>query len=124
MLLGVDLYYVIKLLLYVLVIVMLWDEGVYFDLVINGEVDMVVEVGVDLICIIYMYLIKCDSDICYVMEYGCDMFVFDNLDELKKFIFYVGKVNLLLRLSFCSLDVKIDLLKKFGCSLDVVMLLL
>lgn len=35
-----------------------------------------------------MYFIKCDCDICDVFEYGCNVFVVDNINELEKFIVY------------------------------------
>lgn len=121
---GVDLHYAIKPLPHASVIATLRDEGAYFDLATNGEVDMVAEAGVDPIRTIHTHPIKRDSDIRYAMGYGCNTFVFDNPDELKKFIPYAGKVNLLLRLSFRSPDAKIDLSKKFGCSPDAAMSLL
>ena len=54
----------------------------------------------------------------YSLEYGCDIFVFDNICELEKFIPHKKVVKLLLRLSFPNLESKANLSKKFGCSPD------
>jgi ornithine decarboxylase len=48
------------------------------------------------------------------MNYGCNVFVFDNKTELEKFIPYKKVVKLLLRISFPNPDSVADLSKKFG----------
>ncbi|TPV59704.1 type III PLP-dependent enzyme [Aestuariibacter sp. GS-14] len=121
---GVDLHYAIKPLPNAAVVATLREEGAFFDLATNGEVDLVSEAGIEPSRTIHTHPIKRDSDIRYAMEYGCNTFVFDNPDELKKFIPYARKAKLLLRLSFRSPDAKVDLSKKFGCSQEAALPLL
>lgn len=89
--------------------------GSSFDLATNGEVDLVRECGVNPQKCIHTHPIKKISDIEYALDYGCNIFVFDNISELEKFIPFADKVKLLLRVSFPNSEVKVDLSKKFGC---------
>lgn len=115
---GVDLYYACKPLPHAAVVATLRDEGGFFDLATNGEVDLVREQGVDPERCIHTHPIKRDGDIAYALEYGCRTFVVDNPDELRKFVKYREQAELLLRVSFRSPDAIVDLSKKFGCTAE------
>src|SRR5574344_1487616 len=98
--------------------------GASFDLASNGEVDLVKSCGIRANKCIHTHPIKKDSDIKYALNYGCNIFVYDNLVELEKFKAYTGIVKLLLRVSFPNPETKVDLSKKFGCLTENVLPLL
>lgn len=100
------------------------EEGACFDLATNGEVDLVKGQGVHPDHCIHTHPIKRDSDIRYSLEFGCNVFVFDNICELEKFIPYKNVVKLLLRISFPNPNSKADLSKKFGCTPEQALSLL
>jgi ornithine decarboxylase len=117
---SVDLHYALKPLPHASVIQTLMDEGAWFDLATNGEVDLVRRTGVDASRCIHTHPIKRDSDIRTALDYGVTRFVVDNPDELRKFVKYRGQVSLLIRVSFRSPDAVCDLSKKFGCAPEAV----
>ena len=112
---GVQLHYALKPLPHADVVTTLMEEGACFDLATNGEVDLVASLGVAPANTIHTHPIKRDSDIRHALGFGCNTLVFDNQDELLKFVPYRDQVKLLLRVSFRSLATKVDLSKKFGC---------
>jgi len=116
----VDLHYALKPLPHAAVIQALLEEGAFFDLATNGEVDLVRRSGVPPKRCVHTHPIKRDSDIRTALAYGVDTFVVDNPDELRKFVKYRGRVSLLIRVSFRSPNAVCDLSKKFGCSPDAV----
>ena len=120
----VDLYYALKPLPHGSVIGALRDEGAFFDLATNGEVDLVKRVGVDAGRCIHTHPIKRDSDIRTALAFGVTRFVVDNPDELRKFVKYRNRASLLVRVSFRSPDAVCDLSKKFGCAPGAVLELL
>jgi ornithine decarboxylase len=68
--------------------------------------------------------IKTIAEIRTALAYGCDTFVFDNADELRKFKPFRDRVQLLLRIAFRNADATVDLSKKFGAApADVLPLL-
>ncbi|WP_429124309.1 type III PLP-dependent enzyme [Aeromonas allosaccharophila] len=113
---DVRLHYALKPLPHEAVVSVLKEEGACFDLATNGEVDLVRSQGVRPGRCIHTHPIKRDSDICYALEFGCTVFVYDNPLELEKFIPYKDEVKLLLRVSFPNPETKVDLSKKFGCT--------
>jgi ornithine decarboxylase len=116
----VDLHYALKPLPHAAVIRALHEEGAYFDLATNGEVDLVQRSGVPAERCIHTHPIKRDGDIRTALAYGVDVFVVDNPDELRKFVKYRNRVSLLLRVSFRSPDAVCDLSRKFGCAPEAV----
>jgi ornithine decarboxylase len=116
----VDLHYALKPLPHAAVIRALLEEGAFFDLATNGEIDLVRRSGVPPKRCVHTHPIKRDSDIRNALAYGVDTFVVDNPDELRKFVKYRGRVSLLIRVSFRSTNAVCDLSKKFGCSPDAV----
>ncbi|GAA5214957.1 type III PLP-dependent enzyme [Corallincola platygyrae] len=113
---NVVLHFALKPMPHPAVVSTLLQEGAYFDLATNGEVDLVKSVGVPADRTIQTHPIKRDSDIRHALDYGCNTFVVDNLNELEKFIAHKDQAELLVRLSFRNADAYADLSKKFGCS--------
>ena len=113
---GVDLHYALKPLPHWSVIDTLRAEGAFFDLATNGEVELVRRLNVEPGRCIHSHPIKRDSDIRTALAYGVNRFVFDNPDELRKFVKYRNRCTLLLRISFRSPDARCDLSRKFGCT--------
>ena len=89
-----------------------------FDLATSGEVDLVISQGVPAEKTIHTHPIKRDQDIKDALNYGCNVFVVDNMNELEKFIPYKDRAEILVRLSFRNAEAFADLSKKFGCSPD------
>ena len=112
---GVTLHFALKPFPHPAVVKTLLQEGASFDLASNGEVDMVQQAGVPGEMTIHTHPIKRDSDIRHALEYGCTVFVVDNINELEKFIPYRDQVEILVRLSFRNAEAYSDLSKKFGC---------
>jgi ornithine decarboxylase len=115
---SVSLHFALKPLPHEAVVRTLLAEGASFDLATSGEVELVKQVGVPAERTIHTHPIKRDSDIRDALEYGCTVFVVDNLNELEKFKPYKDQVELLVRLSFRNKEAFADLSKKFGCSAE------
>ncbi|CAM3647719.1 Lysine/ornithine decarboxylase [Vibrio aerogenes CECT 7868] len=113
---GVILHFALKPLPHPDVVTTLLAEGACFDLATSGEVDLVASQGVPADQTIYTHPIKRDQDIRDALDYGCTVFVVDNLNELNKFIPYKDRAEILVRLSFRNAEAFADLSKKFGCS--------
>jgi len=118
---GVDLHYALKPLPHAAVVSCLRDEGAYFDLATTGEVELVKAQGVAPERCIHTHPIKRDSDIRDALRFGVTTFVADNADEIKKFVRYRKRAELLLRVSFRSPSAVVDLSKKFGCEPGAVL---
>ncbi len=112
---GVDLHYALKPQPDATVVKVLAEEGAWFDLATNGEVDRVRAAGIEPSRCIHTHPIKRDIDIRHALEYGVTTFVVDNPDELAKFRPYRDRARLLLRLAHRSADAMVDLSRKFGC---------
>lgn len=121
---NVDLHYALKPLPHESVIRTLGEEGAYFDLATNGEVDLVQRCGVSADRCIHTHPIKRDSDIRTALAYGVELFVADNPDELRKFAKFRNSASLLIRVSFRNPGAVCDLSKKFGCAPEAVVDLL
>ncbi len=118
---GVDLHYALKPLPRAEVIQVLQEEGAWFDLATNGEVDLVRRVGIHASRCIHTHPIKRDGDIRTALGFGVTTFVVDNADELRKFVkFRQRGISLLIRVSFRSPDAVCDLSRKFGCDPEAV----
>jgi len=120
----VDLHYALKPLPHASVIRTLREEGAYFDLATNGEVELVRRLGIAAEHCIHTHPIKRDSDIRTALAFGVTRFVVDNPDELRKFVKFRNRASLLIRVSFRSPDAVCDLSKKFGCAPESVVQLL
>jgi ornithine decarboxylase len=117
---GVDLYYALKPLPRAEVIDVLREEGAFFDLATNGEVDLVRRAGVEPGRCIHTHPIKRDGDIRTALAFGVRIFVVDNPDELRKFVKFRDRADVMIRVSFRSPDAVCDLSRKFGCDPDAV----
>jgi ornithine decarboxylase len=111
----VDLHYALKPLPHWSVVRTLNEEGAFFDLATNGEVDLARRTGVAPDRCIHTHPIKRDSDIRTALAYGVSVFVIDNPDELRKFVKFRNHASLLIRVAFSSPDAVCDLSRKFGC---------
>ena len=112
---GVDLYYALKPQPDAAVVKALAEEGAWFDLATNGEVDVVRAAGIAPGRCIHTHPIKRDQDIRKALDYGVTVFVADNPDEIAKFVPYRERVQMLLRVAYRSPDAMVDLSRKFGC---------
>jgi ornithine decarboxylase len=112
---GVDMHYALKPLPHSAVVRTVNAEGAFMDLATTGEVHLVQRLGIDPKRCIHTHPIKRDQDIRNALEYGVKVFVADNPDEVRKFVPYAGKAELLLRVSFRSPGAVCDLSRKFGC---------
>ncbi len=121
---GVDLHFALKPLPQAAVITTLRQEGAYFDLATNGEVDLVRRLGIEAERCIHTHPIKRDGDIRTALAYGVTTFVVDNPDELRKFVKHRNRASLLIRVSFRSSEAVVDLSRKFGCDPEGVAALL
>jgi ornithine decarboxylase len=117
---GVDLHYALKPLPHSSVVNTLNEEGAFFDLATNGEVELVRRLGVAPERCIHTHPIKRDSDIRTALAFGVNRFVIDNPDELRKFVKFRTRASLLIRVSFRSPGVQCDLSRKFGCDPEAV----
>lgn len=115
---GVKLFYALKSLSHPELIKRLKSLGSYFDLATIGEVELVESLGIKGDQCIHTHPIKKDKEIKRALEFGCNRFVVDNIEELKKFIPYAGQVELIIRVSFRSQQAVVDLSRKFGCALE------
>lgn len=115
---GVKLFYALKALSHPELIKRLKSLGSYFDLATIGEIELVESLGITGDRCIHTHPIKKDKEIKRALEFGCNRFVVDNMEELKKFIPYAGQVELIMRVSFRSQQAVVDLSRKFGCALE------
>jgi ornithine decarboxylase len=120
---GVDLHYALKPLPHASVVQTVLEEGGFLDLATTGEVQLVKRLGADPSRCIHSHPIKRDSDIRNALEFGVRLFVADNPDEVRKFVSYRDKAELLLRVSFRSPGAVCDLSRKFGCDPEDVLAL-
>lgn len=118
---GVDLHFALKPLPHASVVASLREEGAFFDLATTGEVELVKAQGIAPERCIHTHPIKRDSDIRDALRFGVTTFVADNPDEIRKFVRYRKRAELLLRVSFRSPTAVCDLSRKFGCDAGAVL---
>lgn len=112
---AVGLYYAIKSLPHPDALATLAAEGASFDVATSGELDLLRGIGADPAATIHTHPIKRERDIRDALDFGCTVFVVDNIDELAKFEAFGAQARLLLRVSFRGKGVVSDLSRKFGC---------
>jgi ornithine decarboxylase len=112
---GVTLHYAVKALPHPQVLATLRDEGSCFDVASVGEIELLRAQGVPADRAVHTHPIKSNREIREALEYGCNTFVVDNAEELRKFVEFRERAKVLLRVSFRSPDAVVDLSKKFGC---------
>lgn len=111
---GVKLYYALKCNAHPVLIHELNQQGCYFDVASNHEVDFALIQQVSANRCIHTHPIKKPSSIEYAIAKGVTTFVVDNENELQKFLPHKNKVRLLFRLAISNKKVFTDLSKKFG----------
>jgi ornithine decarboxylase len=112
---GVGFFYALKPLPHAAVVATLRDLGCGFDVATSGEVALVRSQGVPPERCIHTHPIKRDAEIAAALRFGIRRFVADNPDEIRKFVPYRRRAELLLRVSFRSPSAVVDLSRKFGC---------
>jgi len=112
---GVGFYYALKPLPQPDVVATLRDLGAGFDVATTGEIALVRRQGVAAARCIHTHPIKRDADIRAALRFGIRRFVADNPDEIRKFVPYRRRAELLLRVSFRNPAAVVDLSRKFGC---------
>ncbi len=93
---NVTLHFALKPLPHPAVVRTLLAEGASFDLATSGEIDIVAAEGVPAGKTIHSHPIKRDRDIRDALDYGCNVFVVDNMNELEKFIPYAEQAKIFL----------------------------
>jgi len=121
---GVGLYYALKPLPQPDVVATLRELGAGFDVATTGEIALVRAQGVAPGRCIHTHPIKHDADIRAALRFGIRRFVADNPDEIRKFVPYRRRAELLLRVSFRNPAAVVDLSRKFGCEPPAVPTLL
>lgn len=116
----VRLFYAIKSLPHPDALAALAADGAGFDVATSGELTLLRAIGANPAETIHTHPIKREQDIRDALDFGCEVFVVDNIDELAKFEQFAGQVKLLLRVAFRGQGVVSDLSKKFGCDLAAV----
>ncbi len=112
---GVGLFFALKPLPHAAVVATLRDLGAGFDVATAGEIALVRSQRVAAGRCIHTHPIKRDAEIRAALRFGIRRFVADNPDEIRKFVPYRRRAELLLRVSFRSPSAVVDLSRKFGC---------
>jgi ornithine decarboxylase len=113
---DVTFYYAVKAFPHQDVVRILEEQGSYFDVASEGEIELLQSLQIRGRQTIHTHPIKKPGDIKAALRGGSTTFVVDNIDELKKLIDYRQRVGVLLRVSFRSNSAKVDLSRKFGCT--------
>ena len=111
---GIDLYYAVKSNAQPELVSIFNSEESFFDVCSNGEIDIVKSLGISGGRCIHTHPIKRDGDIRYDLDFGLNIFVVDNEDELLKFLPYKDKAELLVRMSIQNPGCLVNLSQKFG----------
>lgn len=91
-----------------------------FDCVFKVEIEQVFCMGVDFFCIIYVQFCKINLYVCYVVQQGVCVMIFDNVDEFCKIVCFYFEVEFYLcifiddMLFFCCFSMK------FGVLFDLI----
>ncbi|MCR8924224.1 type III PLP-dependent enzyme [Dasania sp. GY-MA-18] len=112
---NVELYYAMKSQCEPAFLEVLIAEGAGIDIATNGEIAILQQLEHRPKQLIHTHPFKKDADIRAALDFDCNTFVVDCVEELDKFAAYADKVELLLRVSCQNSAAKIDLSKKFGC---------
>jgi ornithine decarboxylase len=111
---GVHLFYAVKANSAEAIIRMLDEEGSFFDISTNGEIDIVRKCGISPRRCLHTHPIKSDEEIRYALDFGVKRFVVDNEDEMKKMAPYRSRVEILVRMSIQNPTCLVNLSHKFG----------
>ncbi|MFP4415854.1 MAG: type III PLP-dependent enzyme [Chitinispirillaceae bacterium] len=113
---GVDLYYALKSNPLSPIVSALSEEGSFFDVCTNGEIDVLKGCEIDPSRVIHTHPIKKDHEIRYALDKGIQLFVVDNECELEKLLPYKDRAQILVRMSIQNPGTMVNLSYKFGVS--------
>lgn len=111
---GVALYYAVKSNATSDIISILDEEGSFFDICSNGEIDVLRTCAIDPKRCIHTHPIKREKDITCALDYGVSVFVADNENELEKMVPFKDRIKLLIRMSIQNPGCLVNLSHKFG----------
>jgi len=111
---GVTLYYAVKANNTRDIIKTLHDTGSCFDVCTNAEIDLVRKENISPSQCLHTHPVKRDSDIQYALDFGIEIFVADNMNEIKKLLPYKDRLRVLIRLSIQNPTCPVNLSHKFG----------
>ncbi|MCB1604182.1 MAG: type III PLP-dependent enzyme [Gammaproteobacteria bacterium] len=114
---NVTMHYAIKALADKNVLKSLNSQGCSFDIATNGEIELLKECDIKANKCIHTHPIKKHEDIQGALDYGCNIFVVDNMIELEKFSAYKDVAEIIIRIKFSNHSAVVDLGKKFGCEI-------
>lgn len=115
---GVTMHYAIKALADKSVIKSLNKQGCKFDIATSGEIQLLKECGVTADKCIHTHPIKKREDIQDSLDFGCHVFVVDNILELEKFREFSQQAKIIIRVKYNNNSAVVDLAKKFGCEVS------
>lgn len=119
-LLDILVYYVVKVNLVLEILIFLESFSLFFDCVFIGEIEMVLVIGVDVVCIFYGNMIKKEWDIVCVFVYGVWFFVVDCIEEVEKIVCVVFGFWVFCWVLCDGFGVEWLLFCKFGCDFEMV----
>lgn len=90
--------------------------GSKFDAASKGEIDRLLSIGVDPVCISFGNTIKKSADIQWAYEKGVDLFAADSEMELDKIAKHAPNSKVYIRMLVGATEADWPLSRKFGCS--------
>lgn len=96
--------------------------GGNFDICSAGEIDMVLPTGIDPRTLIHSHPIKSTREFDYAVGKGLEVFVIDNIEEVRKLTRYEKKLKILVRFRInTNTQAVVNLQYKFGCPVEDVL---
>ncbi|MEE8576641.1 MAG: type III PLP-dependent enzyme [candidate division Zixibacteria bacterium] len=103
------------------VITEVFNRGGNFDVCSAGEIDMVMKTGIDPATLVHSHPIKSLPEFDYAVGKELEMFVVDNIEEIRKLKRYKRKLKILIRYRInTNTNAVVNLQYKFGCQADDV----
>jgi ornithine decarboxylase len=103
----------------------IFNRGGNFDVCSAGEIDKVLETGVNPKTLVHSHPIKSTKEFDYAVAKGVELFVVDNPSEIQKLSRYTNKkLKILIRFRInTNNNAVVNLQYKFGCKIDEVLTL-
>ncbi len=99
-----------------------YNRGGNFDVCSAGEIDKVVKTGIDPRTLVHSHPIKSLPEFDYAVSRSVEIFVVDNIEEIKKLTRYNKKLKVLIRFRInTNSNAVVDLQYKFGCQTSEVL---
>ncbi len=103
------------------VITEVFNRGGNFDVCSASEIDMVMKTGIDPATLVHSHPIKSLPEFDYAVGKELEMFVVDNIEEIRKLKRYKRKLKILVRYRInTNTNAVVNLQYKFGCQADDV----